>query len=196
MTINRKALSLSATGRIAGLVMGGASILALTGCFGPTYGTDKPSGSQLFEDLGSSLALKKVDNGPPIVYSPRPDIVKPTDTATLPAPQTNIVDASGQWPESPEQRRKRVLAEIEEGKRDPNFVTNPKDVAATGASDGPAANAGGARRVFLTDPPTEYRIPAQTAEYGGLGETEASKARAASAAQGKKQGWRRLVPWL
>ena len=172
------------------------SSLVLSGCLGPTYGTGKSSTEQLFEDLGSSLSLAKKKDGPAINYAPRPDIVKPADTTALPAPQANIAETSGQWPESPEERRKRVLAEIEEGNRDPNFITNPDQVAATGASEGPAAGRGSARRVYLTDPPTEYRVPAETAEYGDLGQTEAAKARAAKAAQGKTGGWRRFIPWL
>lgn len=177
-----------------------ATALALTGtalvsgCFGPTYGTGVPAGSQLMNDIGESFSLGKKNQGAPINYSPRPDIVTPADTATLPTPQENIVDSSGQWPETPEQRRQRILADIEEGNRNPNFVVNKDQAAALGASEGPGRAT--APRVFLTDPPSEYRQPAQTAEYGDLGETEAAKARAAKAEQGKQGGLRRLIPWL
>ena len=189
-------VSMNTVRRIAGASVAVVSVFALSGCLGPTYGTGKSSTEQLFEDLGSSLSLSKKKDGPAINYAPRPGIVKPADTATLPAPQENIAEASGVWPESPEERRQRVLAEIEEGKRDPRFITNPDQVAATGASEGPSASSGGAKRIYLTDPPTEYRVPAQTAEYGDLGVSEATKARAAKAAQGKNSGWRRLIPWL
>lgn len=196
MTKTRDRMAAKAVRRIAAPAIAGLSALVLSGCMGPTYGTGKSSTEQLFEDLGSSLSLAKKKEGPAIEYTPRPDIVKPVDTSALPAPQARIAETPGVWPESPEERRKRVLAEIEEGKRDPNFITNPDQVAATGASEGPAAGRAGARRVYLTDPPVEYRVPAETAEYGDLGQTEAAKARAAKAAQGKNTGWRRLLPWL
>ncbi|MEN0001726.1 MAG: hypothetical protein AAF940_12665, partial [Pseudomonadota bacterium] len=55
----------------------------------------------------------------------------------------------------------------------------------------------GTRR-YLTDPPSEYRVPAQSADYGDLGTPEAQKERELRAAQQAEEGggWRRLVPWL
>ncbi|MEM8541777.1 MAG: hypothetical protein AAGF25_12555, partial [Pseudomonadota bacterium] len=44
---------------------------AVSGCFGPTYGTGKTSGAQLMEDLGDSLSLGK-KNRTRIEYAPRP----------------------------------------------------------------------------------------------------------------------------
>ena len=176
----------------------GCGALALAGCFGPTYGTGTTAGDQLVNDLSNALSLRARSEGPPINYSPRPDIIQPTDSSVLPPPQENIAEAAGQeWPESPEERRARVLRSIDEGERDPNFVTNPSQVAAIGASEGPGrVSAGAGQRVFLTDPPAEYRQPAPTADYGELGPTEAQKARAAERAQNDRRGWRRLVPWL
>ena len=53
------------------------------------------------------------------------------------------------------------------------------------------------QRVYLTDPPTEYRQPAETAQYGDLGETEATKERRRKKASSDgKRSWRSLVPWL
>ncbi|WP_306121020.1 hypothetical protein [Roseitalea sp. MMSF_3504] len=183
------------TNPIAAIVIVGAAGVALAGCMGPTYGTDKTAGAQLMEDLSSAMSLGGRKD-PPINYAPRPDIVKPADTSVLPPPQENIAEASSQWPESPEERRQRVLAEIDAGERDPNFVTDPDRVAALGASEGPGRTAGGCRRVYLTDVPPEYCQPAETAAYGDLGPTEKEKERAAKQAQGEKTGWRRLVPWL
>ena len=89
-----------------------------------------------------------------------------------------------------------MLRDIDEGRRDPNFITNPDQVAAIGASEGPGRTAGsGARRVYLTDPPVEYRQPAQTAAVGELGPTEAQKERAAQRAQNDRPGWRRWLPF-
>ncbi|MEL6436912.1 MAG: hypothetical protein AAFP99_08965 [Pseudomonadota bacterium] len=173
-----------------------ASSVALTGCFGPTYGTGVTQSDALMNDMGSALALGRKPKEP-INYAPRPEIVQPSTTATLPAPQESIVNTAGVWPESPEQRRARIRAQIDEGNRDPNFITNPDRVAAIGASEGPARGSSSGQRVYLTDPPVEYRVPAQTAEAGDLGRSEAAKARELKAAQGNQGGfWRNLVPWL
>ena len=175
------------------LCLGG---MTLAGCFGPTYGTDKTASAQLMEDLGNSLSLGSRRQQEPISYTPRPGLVEPANTSVLPPPQQNIVEGSGVWPESPEQRRARVLRDMEDGQRDPNFVTNPDQVAALGASEGPGRIRGGSQRVFLTDPPTEYRQPAATAAAGDLGETEAAKERARSRQQGERRGLGRFIPWL
>lgn len=54
------------------------------------------------------------------------------------------------------------------------------------------------RRKYLSEPPLEYRMPAQTAAAGDLGEDEAKKERRIKKAARKKGsgGWRELVPWL
>lgn len=170
--------------------------LALSGCFGPTYGTGKTSSAQLMEDLGSSLSLGARRGQEPINYTPRPGLVQPADTSVLPPPQENIADASDAWPESPEERRARVLRDVDAGQRDPNFITDPDQAAALGVSEGPGRISGGARRVYLTDPPTEYRQPAPTANVADLGPSEAAKERARKRAQGEKTGLARLIPWL
>lgn len=181
---------------ITALVLG--STVLLSACFGPTYGTGKTSGQHLFDDLGGALSLAPKDrNKAKIEYGPRPDIVKPANTGALPEPQQKIADTSADWPESPEEKRRRILTEIEAGNRPGNFVTSKQTAADLGASEGPGRATVTGRRIYLTDPPTEYRQPAQTAAIGELGETEASKERAARRAQGKgKKGWRRLAPWL
>ncbi len=169
---------------------------AVAGCFGPTYGTGKTAGAQLAEDIGDSLSLGR-KNRTKIEYAPRPDIVRPADTNSLPAPQEKISESSEDWPETPEQQRARILTEIEAGNRPANFVTNREEAEALGASEGPGRQTVAGRRIYLTDPPTEYRQPAQTAEYGELGESEASKERARKRASNDgKTGWRRWLPWL
>ncbi|MFZ2100902.1 MAG: hypothetical protein WAU86_10095 [Oricola sp.] len=166
----------------------------MSGCMGPTYGTDKPAMEQLFDDIGGSLALGKKEKTV-IDYKPRPGLVKPADTTTLPPPQQSIAEASPDWPESPEQRLARIKKEVDEGRyiaglaetNDPDkpLQRNARPVAAPG------------QRVYLTDPPSDYRQPADTAPYGDLGQTEASKERARKKSSGDgKTGWRRLVPWL
>lgn len=179
------------------LALACAGGLALTGCFGPTYGTGVTATDQLFDDLGNAVSLRDRNEGPPINYTPRPGLVTPTDTDTLPPPQESIVTASGDlWPESPEERRARVQREADEGRRDPNFIVGSDAAAAVGASEGPGrVTAGAGQRIYLTDPPAEYRTPAETAPYGDLGPTERAKARAAERASDDRPAWRRLLPF-
>lgn len=182
--------------RIAAFATLGAGVLALSGCLGPTYGTDKPAMTQFMDDLGSSMSLGRRERTV-IDYKPRPGLVEPSDTSVLPAPQENLADTSPEWPESPEQRRARIRAEIDEGRRLPNLaVQEDPDVTVRASIHQQGSTT---KRVYLTDPPTEYRRPAETAEYGELGETEATKERRrkkAAGADDKGGGWRRLVPWL
>ncbi|WP_245412754.1 hypothetical protein [Oceaniradius stylonematis] len=184
---------LRSTGSMALVCAGG---LALAGCFGPTYGTGVTATDQLFDDLNNAISLGDRTPPPRINYTPRPDIVRPADPNNLPPPQESIATASGQWPESPEEQRARVRREADEGLRDPNFIANRRDAEAIGASEGPdRVQASAVRRVYLTDPPVEYRQPAETAAYGDLGPTESEKERAAKRAQGEKTGWRRFLPF-
>ncbi|PWV95123.1 hypothetical protein DEV92_102585 [Phyllobacterium myrsinacearum] len=116
--------SMDLNGRITVL---GAMLASLTlaGCMSsPTYGTSKTSGSQLLDDVSNiaSFSPKKKD---PIAYNPRPDLVRPVGgrPSQLPAPQENAVAANGaKWPESPEQRRKRLRDEATANQNNPNYV--------------------------------------------------------------------------
>lgn len=171
--------------------------VAVSGCFGPTYGTGKTTGQHLADDLGNSLSLGRKNPAPRIEYAPRPTIVQPADTTNLPAPQEKISETSEEWPETQEQKRARILADIEEGKRPANFVTSKAEAEALGASEGPSRSSVAGKRIYLTDPPTEYREPAQTAAYGDLGVKESKKERARKKASNSGDGgWRRWVPWL
>lgn len=59
-----------------------------------------------------------------------------------------------------------------------------------------ASNSGDpAARRYLSEPPVEYRTPAETAPAGQLGDDQWQKERAAKQASGKSS-WRDLVPWL
>ncbi len=89
------------------LVLAAAS---LSGCLGPTYGTGKSAGAQLFDDLDGMLAMGP-KNKDEIDYSPRAELVRPKDKNVLPAPQDTVSAANApNWPESPEQRRARIRA--------------------------------------------------------------------------------------
>lgn len=171
--------------------------LAVAGCFGPTYGTGVTASDQLMDDLGNAVSLRDRNPAPPINYTPRPGLVEPTDTTTLPPPQENIVSASDElWPESPEELRARVRQEADEGRRDPNFIVGSANTEAVGASEGPSrATRTAGQRIYLTDPPTEYRIPAQSAPYGDRGLSERDKERAAKRASGDQAAWRRWLPF-
>ena len=59
-------------------LLGGS--LLLTGCMGPTYGTDKSAGEQLVEDLGNAVMIQP-DNkdAKKIRYQPRGGLVVPKD---------------------------------------------------------------------------------------------------------------------
>lgn len=107
----------------AGVTIGAliAASLTLSGCMGPTYGTDKTSTGQLLDDLGNIASIGGTNKGEGIEYKPRPAIVKPTDTASLPAPQQSVVDDNPAWVESPEETRKRLIAEADANPNDSTF---------------------------------------------------------------------------
>lgn len=204
------------------------SVFALTGCMSsPTYGTGKTAGRQLAEDVTGLLSLGPRETEH-IEYRPRPKLVTPADTSELPAPQTNVVTAgNGVWPESPEERRVRIRAEATENRDDSGFRTKVRhsgtDVAlmdpmsreATRNQTVPlnpsasraefnrrltVANQGSPEvRRYLSEPPLEFRAPADTAPVGDVGVDEDKKEREREAAARKKSNktsWRDLVPWL
>jgi hypothetical protein len=122
----------------------------LSGCIaGPTYGTGKGSHEQLLEDVTGVLAIGPKDDKPEIEYKPRAELVRPGETtaATLPPPQEGLRTAGGPaWPESPEERRRRVRAEATLNRDDPDFrpeVAPP--VVPVRADDGSVASTFGPR---------------------------------------------------
>ena len=132
----------------AGVTIGAliAASLTLSGCLGPTYGTDKTSTEQLFDDLGNMASIGSGKKGTDIEYKPRPAIVKPTDTANLPAPQQNVAENNPAWVESPEETRTRLRADAEANSGSPTYQsplakrvssTRPKGLQPVGrASEG------------------------------------------------------------
>jgi hypothetical protein len=104
------------------LVAGSAmAAMALAGCTTPpTYGTGVSATTQLMEDVSSAVSLSP-KKGEKIAYAPRPGLVKPGNPGILPAPQTRIVEQSGAWPESPEERRARLRAEADAAAKDDPF---------------------------------------------------------------------------
>jgi len=201
----------------AGLAI--ASALTLAGCMGPTYGTGTPSDQQLLEDVTGILSLQP-EAREPINYQPRGELVRPASLNVLPQPQQSA--ASGQaWPESPEARLDRVREEATLNQDDNSYSSGLRGARTAGSktdwdsSKGIAMNDIDAtdqreefnrrlaesqsrdpnQRRFLSEPPTQYRQPAQTAAVGDVGEDEWRKERAARQSQGKIT-WRDMIPGL
>jgi hypothetical protein len=105
-----------------------AAAFMLSGCMGaPTYGTGTPADEQLLQDITGIIDIapkKKAE----IDYKPRPEIVKPADTATLPPPQQSVAAASSpEWPETPEQMRERLRAEATANRDSPQYRPSVTD---------------------------------------------------------------------
>jgi type IV secretory pathway VirB10-like protein len=180
-----------------GLSASCAAVL-LAGCMSsPTYGTGKTANQQLVDDVTGILALGPQDK-PQINYTPRGQLVRPSTTTVLPEPQQELASAENPaWPESPEQRRRRIREEADE-----MGTAHPSVVASTNAqrvelqrrvrenNQGEATN-----RRYLSEPPLTYRQPSANAAAGDLGDDEWKKERSAKRASGKSS-WRDYVPWL
>lgn len=182
--------------------------LALSGCLSsPTYGTDKTSSAQLMDDLGNIASLK-TQNGADIDYKPRPDLVQPPKGSSLPTPQTSVVNNEQIWPESPEEIRDRLVADVDANsdnigyrsrltsadRANQRLTTKQQREAYLEARK--VQKGQYKERRFLSDPPAGYKDPASTAPVGELGETEATKERLAKAGATKKgTGKRWWQPW-
>ena len=182
---------------LAALLAGG---VALSAC-GTTYGTGVSQEEQTIKDMYNIFSLKQERKN--IDYSPRPDLIVPQNTASLPEPLDESTTTSNpQWPESPEERIARVRAQA--GEIDPRTgdysiedqlrpkegigieTSNPNGEFVPGKTDRDGnpilytdddarrkvihAKAGTtytcANRRYLTEPPPEYCIPAETAPQG------------------------------
>lgn len=149
---------------------------------------------------------------PAIEYQPRPELVRPSSATVLPTPQDGASRAAS-WPESPEQRLARIRREAgtEEGITTPIIRdgTGRQQISSNASDVSPTASqreefrrrlaeqrqgSPNARRT-LSEPPTEYRRPADTAPQGELGDPEWRKEREARRAAGGKSGLRDLLPW-
>ena len=186
-----------------------AAGFGLAGCMAsPTYGTDKTANQQLLEDVTGMLALGGSNKGPKIDYKPRPELVKPETMAVLPPPQDDVTTASNQqWPESNEERLARIRADADENRDSPFYRPNVvndaterntevtyddpvlanmssrerheeiqrRRILARGGSTG-----GTSSRQYLSEPPVDYRRPAETAPADDIGEPEWKKERRAT----------------
>lgn len=186
-----------------------AAATMLSGCLGdPTYGTGQTQSQHLAEDVGNLISLPR-DTGRNIKYEPRPDIVEPPkgDASVLPPPQQDVASKNNpNWPESPEEVRKKMVAKIDEengnlkelplgasprmwdGGR-PAFMTSQQTKEFRQAIAVQKGNYTG--RKFLSDPPSNLRQPAPGVPTDKLGTPEEVKQRERLAAAKKKGtgGW-------
>ncbi|MND46685.1 hypothetical protein D3C80_375630 [compost metagenome] len=141
--------------------------LALSGCVSsPTYGTDKTANAQLLDDVSNMASFGQGKKKDRIDYKPRPDLVRPGegDKGVLPVPQESLASAGDpSWPESPEQRRKRLRDEITANRDNPNFVS-PVEQDVPVASNVRASLPSGASRREDYESRTPTFDPAKVAE--------------------------------
>ena len=157
-----------------------------------------------------------------IAYTPRGELVRPASMEILPEPQQDIASAENPaWPESPEQRRARLRAEATENRDNPNYrpairqggaETDRSHIAGGHSRGGVPEELNEAQqrvafqqrlresrqgdannRRYLSEPPTEYRVPSATAPAGDFGEDEWRKQRRVERAAGKSS-WRDYIP--
>lgn len=198
-----------------------ASCALLAGCVSsPTYGTGKAASTQLAEDLTGAFTLAPKKRAQ-IDYEPRPDLVRPKsgENLALPPPQEKLASAENpQWPESPEQKRARLKAEIDANKDNPAYDSPivgeqsryrpdgkvPRDEGEAASKMGNTTEAQRAeinrrlaenrqgdpsRRKYLSEPPLTYREPAATAAADDIGEDELKKERRRKREARKKGDW-------
>lgn len=197
---------------VAGIL---AATVTLSGCMGPTYGTDKPAMAQLGDDLGSSVSIGsgRAAKNAGVAYNPRPGLVVASKQAqpgdVLPAPQESIAgrDNNPNWVEAPEETRERLRDEASRNANNPNYrspllagkgqagqLTETQKWEAFREAKKNAENVdiSGQRR-NLTDPPSDFRS-ADSANLQDLGEPEADKERrrkkeAEAASSGSDSSW-------
>jgi hypothetical protein len=153
--------------------------LALAACSSTTYGTGVSPGMQTLNDLTGIASTPERQDA--IAYQPRPELVTPPATATLPTPGGGVTtELASNWPVDPDQLAVQVSADAaarEAAGIDPVFALPP------GGSGDPYADLtdkereelaielykqarsgvavdenGNPVRRYLTDPPTTYMV--------------------------------------
>lgn len=186
-------------------LLGGS--LLLTGCMGPTYGTDKTAGEQLIDDLGNAVMIQP-DNkdAKNIRYQPRGSLVVPKDKVALASPQQSVSSKDNpEWLENPEEMRERLREEADANTNNPRYrsplVSQNSQAGEIGVASQTQAyrdarrlqmGAYSDKRRYLSDPPIDYRRLPEEAT-ADLGEPEKQKERRrkkeAKAAKQSKSGW-------
>jgi hypothetical protein len=174
-------------GRILACAAVAAAGVSLSACNSITYGTGTTPGAQTLKDVAgiTEITGKKKEK---IDYEPRPAIVVPPSTASLPQPVNGNEALGPNWPDDPDEKQARLKATVAaleaEGKhvdiRLPNGAAPPTEDPYAGLSDKEraaivrkrAAQAKGVVAVdefgnpvrrYLSDPPSLYREADPTA---------------------------------
>lgn len=206
----RRAVAYRVGASVAGVLL---SCTILSGCVGgPTYGTDKTAMEQLADDLGSAVAIGQNPNqNTQAKHNPRPGLVLPPQTArnTLVQPQQSVASKeNGQWLESPEETRARLVAEAAANENDPRYrspllagygtagtMTETQKWEAFREARKVQQGAYLDQRRFLTDPPTQYRQAVAGGTLDDLGEPETAKEKRRkkeAATAGRNNEWWRI----
>lgn len=209
-------------------LIGLSFVAVLSGCSGNTYGTGVGSNKQLMDDMTGIVTFDTSKEKKRIDYSARPALIKPHTVAGLPTPAEKVQAESGYFPEDPETKRARMLAELENSddaniaaeKLSPEMLalreeslarskyTDPKKKRMMENDDGDCylcdyyermeidnnrvatktaeRQQSVYKRKYLTQPPDEYRTPAETAEAGLVGEKETTDG---NGVKKKKKRW-------
>lgn len=191
-------MSMEVKVRTVCVLVGAVSVSALlSGCVSPTYGTEKTANAHLMDGIGSMVSIAPPKKKSEVTYVPRPALVEPPEGAALPVPQQSVASKDNpQWLESPEETRKRLIAEADSGNTRFNgspLAKNPTSKEQFEKFRQARANQRGAYegRRYLSDPPPEYKLPAESAPADDLGESEFQKEKRRKAAARKaKRGFR------
>ena len=171
--------------------------VVVAGCTSsPRYGTDKTANAHLLDGLGSLVSLTPNKKNSEVAYKPRPELVRPPEGAPLPQPQQSLASKENpQWLESPEDTRRRLVAEQDDntnrfGQAKTVLTSDPSTKEQFEQFRQARANQKGAYegRRYLSDPPTDYRTPVDSAPTDVLGESEFKKEQRRKAAARKEKG--------
>jgi hypothetical protein len=141
-------------------VAGMALALALAACSQTTYGTGTSAGLQTITDIAKAASLG--DTKDPIDFTPRPPVVAPPTTASLPPPGSGSADSTvaANWPKDPDVQQANVKAQVAEAQANNRPITIKQ--AKSTLPSAPAAT-------IDTDSPDNYKTtPEQQAEVKRL----------------------------
>ena len=171
------------------LLAAATAAAAIAGCSPRTYGTGQAPEMALFREVTGGLMSREKKQ--PIQYQPRAPLVMPPSPGQLPEPVQTADAASADWPLDPDQtaeaaasdefdpqaeyKRLKPLAGVmprREGQetRPEENIQPAYDIVGDKQKREQFAKAlaeskgyGRTERKYLTDPPTAYRAPAETA---------------------------------
>jgi hypothetical protein len=179
-------------GRFLACAAAAGAAISLAACSATTYGTGTSPGAQTLKDISGMAALtgqkkEKID------YEPRPSVVVPPTTASLPPPTDGDEVLGTDWPDDPDVKAEQLKADVAaleaEGKHldvrlpagaqpptDPYADLTPAErkalvrkLAAEARSAVAVDENGNPVRRYLSEPPLTYRegdpnAPVLTAE--------------------------------